>query len=321
MLSGKRPANQHITVIKYLHSLIGPVTYNLKKAFIQLHIAVFLAGFTGILGRLITLNEGLIVWWRLLISSVTMWILFLARKRIQKISLRDIVKIAAIGFVAALHWVSFYGAIKYANVSVALVCFSSVGFFTAILEPLMLKTAFKPVEILLGLFVIAGIYIIFHFDSRYKTGIITGVISAVLGAIFPICNRQLMQRMNAETLMTFELTGGFLALSILMPFYLKNFPADHNVPGFSDLLWLLFLSWICSVWAFQLSANALKKISAFTVNLTYNLEPVYGIILAFTVYHENERLGSSFYIGLLFIITAVAFQTIRVWRGRISSKL
>lgn len=288
----------------------------MKKAFIQLHTAVFLAGFTGILGRLITLNEGLIVWWRLLISSVTMWILFLARRRIQKISMVDMAKIAGIGLVAALHWVSFYGAIKYANVSVALVCFSSVGFFTALFEPLLVKAPFKPVELLLGIFVMAGIYIIFHFDTLHKTGILLGVVSAMLGAIFPVCNRQLMQRMNAETLMSFELSGGFLALSLLLPFYLRQFPGTHQLPNVSDLFWLLFLSWICSVWAFQLSANALKKISAFTVNLTYNLEPVYGIILAFVIYHENKELGSSFYTGLSFILIAVALQTLRVYKKK-----
>jgi drug/metabolite transporter (DMT)-like permease len=288
----------------------------MRKAFIQLHTAVFLAGFTGILGRLITLNEGLLVWWRLLISSVTMWILFLAGKRIRKIPVADIWKIAAVGCIAALHWVSFYGAIKYANVSVALVCFSSVGFFTALFEPLIIKTAFKPAELLLGLLVLAGIYIIFHFDAHYKTGIILGVLSALLGAVFPVCNRQLMQRMNAETLMTYELTGGFLALSLLLPFYLQHFPGTHRLPVFQDWLWLLFLSWICSVWAFQLSANALKKISAFTVNLTYNLEPVYGIVLAFVIYHENRELDKSFYTGLLFTLAAVTLQTVRVYRKK-----
>lgn len=281
-----------------------------------MHTAVFLAGFTGILGRLITLNEGLLVWWRLLISAVTMWIIFTAGKRIKKISGADWLKITGIGFIAALHWVSFYGAIKYANVSVALVCFSSVGFFTAIFEPLLLRTPFRPVELLLGLLVIAGIFIIFQFDARYKTGILIGVVSAMLGSIFPVCNRRLMQRMNAETLMTHELTGGLLVLSFLMPFYLHQFPSRQWLPVFSDWCWLLFLSWVCSVWAFQLSANALKKISAFTVNLTYNLEPVYGIVLAFVIYHENLELDISFYIGLLFILMAVALQTARVYRRK-----
>ena len=234
----------------------------MKKAFIRLHIAVFLAGFTGILGRLITLNEVLLVWYRLLISSVTMWILFYPCKRIQKISIADILKIAGIGFIAALHWVTFYGAIKYANVSVALVCFSSIGFFTALIEPLILKRKLIWIEVLLGLLVMFGIYIIFHFDPQYKTGIIIGIISAILAAIFPIYNRQMMQRMNAETLMTFELSGGLITLSVLLPFYLSQFPASHIIPTFSDWMWLLVLSWLCSVWAFQLSANALKKISA-----------------------------------------------------------
>ncbi|MEP7277386.1 MAG: EamA family transporter [Bacteroidota bacterium] len=286
----------------------------MKKAFLQLHTAVFLAGFTGILGRLITLNEGLLVWWRLLISSLTMWILFSVTRRLQPITLADKTKIAAVGLVAALHWVSFYGAIKYANISVALVCFSSIGFFTAIFEPIIARARFNPAELLLGLLVMAGIFIIFHFDTRYKTGIITGVVSAMLGAIFPVCNRQLMQRMNAETLMTYELTGGFLALSLLMPFYLQKFPGSHRLPLAADWLWLLVLSWICSVLAFQLSANALRKISAFTVNLTYNLEPVYGIVLAFVVYHENRDLDQSFYKGLFFIVLAVALQTIKVMR-------
>jgi drug/metabolite transporter (DMT)-like permease len=245
-----------------------------------------------------------------------MWILFTIRKRIQRISLRDIMTIGGVGLIAALHWVSFYGAIKYANVSVALVCFSSVGFFTALIEPLLLKTPFKPIELLLGIFVMLGIYIIFHFDTGHKAGIIAGVVSAMLGAVFPVCNRQLMQRMNAETLMTYELSGGFLALSLLLPFYLQHFPGTHRIPTGQDLLWLLFLSWICSVWAFQLSANALKKISAFTVNLTYNLEPVYGIILAFAVYRENRELNTFFYIGGSFILLAIGFQTVRVYRKK-----
>jgi drug/metabolite transporter (DMT)-like permease len=289
----------------------------MKKAFIRLHIAVFLAGFTGILGRLITLNEGLLVWYRLLISSLTMWLLFSLSKRIQIISVADKIKIAGIGFIAAMHWVSFYGAIKYANVSVALVCFSAIGFFTAFMEPLILKRKIVWTEVLLGLFVMTGIYIIFHFDPQYKTGIILGIISALLAAVFPIYNRQMMQRMNAETLMTYELSGGLITLSVLLPFYLRQFPASHIIPNFSDWMWLLVLSWVCSVWAFQLSANALKKISAFTLNLSYNMEPVYGIILAFVVYKENKYLHNSFYIGLLLIIIAVILQTLRVYKKKV----
>src|SRR5947207_3147434 len=133
----------------------------MKKAFLQLHIAVWLAGFTGVLGRLITLNEGLLVWYRLLISSATMWVLFFSLKKIQRIPFTDILKIAGVGFIAAMHWVTFYGSIKSANVSVGLVCFSSVGFFTALLEPVIFKKIIDLAELLLGIVVMIGIYIIF----------------------------------------------------------------------------------------------------------------------------------------------------------------
>jgi len=285
----------------------------MRKAFIQLHIAVLLAGFTGVLGRLITLNEALLVWYRLLITAITLWILFFFLKKIKRISITDCAKIFGVGLIAALHWVSFYGSIKYSNVSVALVCFSSIGFFTALFEPMVFRKRINYRELFLGLLVIAGIYIIFHFDPQYKAGIIVGIVSALLGSLFPIFNRVLLQKHSPETVTLYELSGGLVWLSILLPFYLRMFPASHIVPTTSDFLWLLVLSWLCTVLAFQLSMNALKKISAFTVNLTYNLEPVYGILLAFAVYKENQQLGNSFYIGLTIIVVAVILQTTDVY--------
>lgn len=276
----------------------------MKKAFLQLHLAVLLAGFTGILGRLITFNEGMIVWYRLLFTAVTMWLLFGLQKKISRLPTADIFKITGVGFIAAMHWVTFYGSIKYSNVSVALVCFSAIGFFTAIFEPIILKRRVRWTELLLGLITISGIYIIFRFDTQYKTGITIGMISAVLASLFPIYNRQFLQRMNVETMLTWQQTGGFIVLSALLPFYLDRFPTDHFLPTLPDLGWLLVLAWFCSVWAFQLSGNALKRLSAFTVNLTYNLEPVYGILLAFVIYKENELLSKWFYIG--FAVIAVA---------------
>ena len=285
----------------------------MRKAFLQLHIAVLLAGFTGVLGRLITLNEGLLVWYRLLFSSATLWILFYFTRKLRMISFKEFLKIFGVGLIAALHWVTFYGSIKYANVSVALVCFSAIGFFTAIFEPLVFRTRIDIWELLLGLMVIGGIYIIFHFDPQYKIGIVVGIISALLGSLFPIFNRVLLKTHSTEAITVYELTGGFLALSIMLPFYLRLFPADHLIPNLSDFWWLLVLSWLCTVLAFQLSMNALKKISAFTVNLSYNLEPVYGILLAFVIYQENRELKSSFYVGLSIIILAVALQTLDVY--------
>jgi drug/metabolite transporter (DMT)-like permease len=269
----------------------------MKKAFLQLHIAVFIAGFTGILGRLISLNEGMIVWYRLLFTAITMWVLFALMQKIQRLSLGQILKIGGVGVIATLHWITFYGSIKYSNVSVCLVCFSSIGFFTALFEPVILKKRINWIELLLGLATIAGIYIIFQFDRQFKTGIIIGIISAMLAALFPIYSRELLKTINVETLLLWQQTSGLVVLSLLLPLYLHWFPEPNFFPATQDLLWLLVLAWICSVLAFQLANNALKLLSAFTVNLTYNLEPVYGIILAFIVYKENQFLSKWFYVG------------------------
>lgn len=282
----------------------------MKKAFIQLHIAVFLAGFTGILGRLISLNEGLLVWYRLLITAGTMWILFSISRKLKRISLKDMLKLSILGFLVSLHWVAFYGSIKYSNVSVALVCFSAVGFFTALAEPLILRKKINRIELMLGLLVIAGIYIIFQFDPMFKTGVILGVICALLLAITVIYLRLFLQRINPETVLTYQISGGLITLSALMPFYMKLFPTDYVFPSTSDWLWLLILSWVCSVWAFQLTTRALKKLTAFTVNLSFNLEPVYGIILAFIIFSESNELGLSFFAGLSLIAASLIIHIV-----------
>ncbi len=286
----------------------------MKKALVQLHIAIFLAGFTGILGRLIELNEGLLVWYRLAITSITMWILFALMGKLKRISFGDVLKLAGVGFISAMHWVTFYGSIKYSNVSVALVCFSSVGFFTALFEPVFHRRRVNFFELFLGVLVMAGIYIIFHFDPRYKLGIALGVTCAVLLAIAMVMLRDFVQRINPETVLTYQLTGGWIALSALMPIYLHLFPARSLLPSTMDWMWLLVLAWFCSVLAFQLTTNALRHLTAFTVNLSFILEPVYGIILAFAVYGESRELNWSFFAGFGLIMLAVCLQTLKMWR-------
>jgi drug/metabolite transporter (DMT)-like permease len=288
----------------------------MKKAFIRLHIAVLLAGFTGILGRLISLNEGLLVWYRLLFTAVTLWLLALLRRQDIRIGRRDMWRIFGIGGIAALHWVAFYGSIKYSNVSVGLLCFSAIGFFTAIIEPLVMGHRLDGVELLLGLLVIAGIFLIFQVDPHYKTGIAIGLLSALLAALFPVLNKRILKRVTAETVTLYELSGGFMVLTILMPLYLWLFPAPSLLPGWADLGWLLVLSWACTVLAFTLGLQALQKISAFTVSLTYNLEPVYGILLAFLVFREDKYLNGGGYLGLGIILGSIALQMIRLRRRK-----
>jgi len=288
----------------------------LKKAFIQLHIAVLLAGLTGVLGRLISLNAGLLVWYRLLLTTPSLWLLALLRKQSLRIDRKELWRIFGIGGIAALHWVSFYASIKYSNVSVALLCFSAIGFFTALVEPLIMRHRVDMVELLLGLLVIAGIFFIFQVDPHFKTGILIGLLSALLGSLFPVMNKRILVRVPAETVTLYELTGGFFVLTLLMPLYLWLFPAPSLLPGPADWGWLLVLAWACTVLAFNLSMSALQKISAFTVNLSYNLEPVYGILLAFLLFREDKYLGGGFYIGFFLILLSIVLQTLRLWRRK-----
>jgi len=280
----------------------------MKKAYSQLHLAVLLAGLTGILGRLITLNELMIVCYRMFLTVLSMWILFSWRKKIEALTAGLIVRIMGVGIIAALHWLTFYGAIKYANVSIALVCFAAIGFFTALFEPLILKKSVNVIELLLGLMTLGGVYIIFHFDTRYTLGIAIGLVSALLAALFPIFNRELLKKTNVESMLVWQQLGGFLFMAALIPLYRTTFSSFRLLPSIEDFLWLLVLSWVCSVWAFQLSGAALKKLSAFTVNLSYNLEPVYGILLAFIFFREDQLLSSGFYLGLSLILLALGLH-------------
>jgi drug/metabolite transporter (DMT)-like permease len=288
----------------------------MKQALFKLHAAVFLWGFTGVLGRLISLNEGLLVWYRLVITIASLYFLMRVKNQLQVVSTPIKWRLFAIGGIVALHWCFFYGSIKYSNVSISLTCLSSTGLFTALLEPIITRKRVVAAEILLGLVAIAGIYLIFHFDPQYKTGIILGIISALLSCIFSIFNKTQVSYNAPRVVMLYELTGGFLLLTVLMPFYLYLLPTAHWVPVKVDILWLLLLSWVCTILAMDLSLQALQKVSAFTQNLTLNLEPVYGILLAFVVYHENKYLSKWFYYGFALILLAVVFQMLRVIRSR-----
>jgi len=285
----------------------------MKKALLQLHLAVFLAGFTAILGKLIGLNEGLLVWYRMLLTVLTMGIFLYYKKQLQFLSIKETAKIFGVGVVIALHWVTFYGSVKYGNVSIAVVCISGAGFFTAFFEPLFLKKKIALADVLLGALAIVGIFIIFDFHPQYKIGIIFGILSAVGSSLFPIFNKQLLQQFESTTITLYEMAGGFLALTLLLPLYKNISPFNYLLPTAFDWLWLLILSIVCTAYCFHLQLSALKKLSPFTTNLSYNLEPVYGIILAFIFFNENKSLNSQFYAGVGLIILAVLLQMIKVW--------
>lgn len=284
----------------------------MKKAFIQLHIAVFLAGFTAVLGRLITLNEGLLVWYRLLITVLVLALMLYVKKEFKKIGTKDIFRMAGVGGIIAFHWVTFYGSIKYGNISVALVCLSAAGFFSALIEPVLFKKKIVWAEVLLGLLAIAGIYIIFDFHPKFKLGIAYGILAALGAAVFPMLNKQLIKEFSPRTLTFYELFGGFIILSLLLPFYLKFTPNSYFIPTSTDFGWLIILAVICTVLCFDLQLKALRKISAFTSNLMYNLEPLYGIILAFIFFGEGKSFHKEFYIGVALILLAIVLQMFRL---------
>lgn len=284
----------------------------MKKAFLQLHLSVFLAGFTGILGKLITLNEGLLTWYRLLLSAITLYILFRWRGLLKKIPFRDVMIIGSNGAIIGLHWIFFYGSIKYANVSIGVVCFSLTSLFTAIFDPLINRRRFDAIDLLLSLLTLCGILLIFHFDTQYRTGIILGIISSMFAALFTVFNKRLIRRFDTYTIGFYELAVGTLVITLILPFYLRAFPVTTIVPSFMDAVYLLALAWACTIWLYALNLSALKKISAFTVNLCFNLEPVYSIILAFLLFHENKYLNLAFYAGLFCIVLSVVLQMLRV---------
>lgn len=281
----------------------------MKKAFIKLHISILLAGFTGLFGKLITLNEGLLVWYRMLLASCFLFLLLGITKKLQCPPARALIKMGSAGVLLALHWVFFYGSIKASNVSIGVVCFSLVGFFTAILEPVILRQKFHIRELLFSLLTVGGILLIFQFETRYRTGILLGIISSALSALFTIVNKRIGTNHHSSVMLTYEMTGGFIGLTCLLPFYLHYFPVPTIIPDISNLLYLLLLSSVCTIGVYLLQIQVLKQISAFTVNLSYNLEPIYSIILAMLLFGEAKDLNSSFYFGLVFILLSVWLQT------------
>ena len=280
----------------------------MKPALTRLHIAVFLWGFTGVLGRLISLNEGWLVWWRLCITAISLWLFYFATGKIQKIKALDFIKIGLIGSLLALHWLCFYGSIKYSNVSIALTCLATSGLFSAILEPAILRQRIKPFELILGLLALIGIGIIYFTNLHFSVGIYIGLCATVFTVIVSVLNKKIVGNYLPETITLYQLSGGFIGLTFIMPLYHYLFPTEIIFPVHLDWLWLLFLSWGCTILTFMLYISALKKLSAFTINLTLTLEPVYGILLAFIIFHENEFLSPYFYAGFTLILVAVFLQ-------------
>lgn len=281
----------------------------MKKSYLVLHFAVILAGFTGIFGKLISLNEGLLVWYRVFFSAIILLLVLKLFKVATNIKLKEKFDIAKIGMFITIHWVFFYASIKYSNISVGVVCYCLTSFFTAIFAPLINKQKFNLSELLLSLLTLFGIALIFHFDSSYQLGIGLGVISSAFAALYTIYNERLVKIYDSRLINYYQMLGGTIGLGILLPVYLHFFPVESVIPNLKDTGYLILLASFCTVGLYVLFAESLKRIPAFTVNLSFNLEPVYSIILAFVFFNEGKELNISFYIGLAFVMTSVILQT------------
>lgn len=288
----------------------------IQKAFIQLHLSVMLAGFTGLFGKLITLNEVDIVWYRMLFTSIIL-LVFTGLPQIER---KKLLQLGGCGALLGLHWMLFYGSIKASNVSIGVICYSLVGFFTAIIEPIIYRKKISTIEILFSLITVLGLLCIFSFDARYRYGISIGVLSSFVAALYGVCNKKVSVGVKTRTVLFYQMSAGLVVVSMIIPLYLMLFPAHQDVlviPEGSNLWWMLCHALFCTVAMYILQIQALRTLSAFTVNLTYNLEPCYTIAIAFIVFHEARELNFSFYIGIALILISVILQT---WRATLSKK-
>lgn len=284
-----------------------------QKGFIQLHLSVLLAGFTGLFGRLITLNEVDIVWYRMLFTSC----ILLVFTGLPKLEWRKVLQLCGCGALLGFHWILFYGSIKASNVSIGVICFSLIGFFTAIFEPIIFKRKISWVDLCYSLITVAGVLCIFSFDARYRYGIMIGVVSSAVCALYAICNKKASVGIRSRDVLLYQMSGGLVIVSMIIPIYLYFFPSNQPVmviPAGTNLWFMLCHALFCTVGMYLLQIQALKRLSAFTVNLTYNLEPCYTIILAFLIFGEGREINFSFYLGIAMIILSVLLQSMRSWK-------
>ncbi|TVZ55671.1 EamA domain-containing membrane protein RarD [Lutibacter sp. Hel_I_33_5] len=282
---------------------------NKLKNYLHLHFIVFIWGFTAILGALITIDAIPLVWYRMLLAVLFILIYFLIRKKDLKVDKKGLIKFLISGIIIAVHWITFFKAIKVSTVSVALVMMSTGAFFTSFIEPFFFKRRIKPVEILLGLLVICGLYIIFNFESDYRLGIIYALISSFLSALFAVLNGLYIKEYNANIISFYQLFFGVLAITVLLLFTGK-FSVDFFILSSKDWMYLLILSSFCTAYAFIASVKVMKYLSPYTVMLTINLEPVYAIILALLVFGEKEQMKPAFYYGAFIVLFVVLLNGI-----------
>lgn len=285
-----------------------PVLKNISKHHLLLHLIVFIWGWSPILGKGITTDAMQLVWFRIIMTISMMAVYLIYIKANPFVSLKKLLKLGAIGVIIAIHWLCFYGAIKVSNVSVTMAAFSTGTFFTAIVEPIVFKRRVVWYEIFIGLIIIGAICLIFSAEIEFGLGILYGALAALTASIFSVFNGVLIQDkedpISSPVLSFIELTTALIALSAYLAFT-SGFTNDFFAIGQTNAFLLFLLAAVCTVYPFIASVNLMKHLTPYTINLTVNLEGVYGIILASLIFKENQELSLTFYIGFVIILAAI----------------
>ncbi|TDP61106.1 DMT family transporter [Flavobacterium dankookense] len=279
------------------------------KSYLHLHLIVFIWGFTAILGALITLDALPLVWFRMLFAVGFIAIYIYFKKLTLKIPPKVVIQFLFAGLIIALHWFTFFKAIKVSNVSITLACLSTGAFFTSLLEPILYGKKVVWYEVFFGILVVVGLYIIFNVEVNYFNGIILALTSAFLSALFAVINSKFVKTYDATIISFYELSGGVIFFSFLLLLG-NSFTPEFFLLSPNNLMYLFILSSVCTAYAFIASTSVMKFLSPYTVMLTINLEPIYGIILAVLIFKDKEQMSFDFYLGAMLILLTVLLNVI-----------
>jgi len=279
------------------------------KSYLSLHLIVFIWGFTAVLGELISVKEASLVWYRMLLASVMLWIFAKYTKRNLILPRKDLAKLVLVGFLIAIHWIFFFRAINISNVSITLAMFSAGAFFASLLEPLLYKRKMLWYEVFFGLIIMGGLAIIMQVEVDYLEGIYSALFSVLMGVLFTLSNGKLINRYDSVVITLYEFIAGFVLVTIYLAFS-GSFTAQFFEVSGTDWVLILLLASVCTAYAFTASVHVMKRLTPYTVMLTTNLEPVYGIVLAYFLIGGDEKMSLSFYIGALIILATVILNGI-----------
>jgi len=276
--------------------------------YIKMHFLVFLWGFTAILGKLITIPAVEMVFLRTVVATMGIALVILFRRDAFKINKGDAIVLIFTGFIVAAHWITFFGSARISNVSVSLVGFATTSLWTAFLEPLSKGEKIKGYEVVLGCLVIVGIVIIFSFDFQYQLGFLVAILSGILASVFSIITSKIAKRISPYSITFYEMFGAAFGILLFLPFYQEYLATDgqlHLIPTYLDWFYIAILALVCTVYAFTAMVEIMKRVSVFFIQLTVNLEPIYGIIMALIIFQDKEKMKGNFYLGTLVILSAV----------------